>query len=333
LTSLKTVEAPARDKAALELGSNALNLALLEERDLCRFDVPAGGQPMYQLEVPRIKKGQHSRLTKRRSISWQLGELLSALIEENHQKYREPDPERPIFCLEKDPRRSRDAKHDPLSRFKYHLASDGLTWLLRRFAKKAGIVSHRTGQLLQLTPRRLRYTFAVRLVRQGAPASVLAELLDHSDLSCVLVYLNSGPDVIKRLDMALGHYLDPLVRRFMGQVVEVEDSTKMPIFGDSPTLLNLGGLGKCNSTTWCDLNPPLACYVCPHFHAIRSGPHKQLLEEIEKRQRKLDEIGGHNPRNRMPRQLDEVKVAIEEVIRECEKPRIVARQTKDRRAS
>jgi integrase len=337
LTSLKTLEAPARDKAAvwlcLELGSNALNLALLEERDLCRFDVPAGGQPMYQLEVPRIKKGQHSRLTKRRSISWQLGELLSALIEENHQKYREPDPERPIFCLEKDPRRSRDAKHDPLSRFKYHLASDGLTWLLRRFAKKAGIVSHRTGQLLQLTPRRLRYTFAVRLVRQGAPASVLAELLDHSDLSCVLVYLNSGPDVIKRLDMALGHYLDPLVRRFMGQVVEVEDSTKMPIFGDSPTLLNLGGLGKCNSTTWCDLNPPLACYVCPHFHAIRSGPHKQLLEEIENRQRKLDEIGGHNPSNRMPRQLDEVKVAIEEVIRECEKPRIVARQTKDRRAS
>ena len=70
-------------------------------------------------------------------------------------------------------------------------------------------------------------------------------------------------------------------------------------------------------------NPPLACYVCPHFHAIRSGPHKQLLEEIENRQRNLDEIGGQNPSNRMPRQLDEVKVAIEEVIRECEKPRIV----------
>jgi hypothetical protein len=52
---------------------------------------------------------------------------------------------------------------------------------------------------------------------------------------------------------AARYNLDPLVKRFMGQVVEVEDSTKMPIFGDSPTLLNLGGLGKCNSTTWCDL--------------------------------------------------------------------------------
>lgn len=123
--------------------------------------------------------------------------------------------------------------------------------------------------------------------------------------------------------MTLGQYLDPLVRRFMGQVVEADNPTQLPIFGDSPTLLNLGGLGKCNSTTWCDLNPPLACYVCPHFHAIRSGPHKQLLEEIENRQRNLDEIGGQNPSNRMPRQLDEVKVAIEEVIRECEKPRIV----------
>jgi hypothetical protein len=90
LTSLKTVEAPARDKAAvwlcLELGSNALNLALLEERDLCRFDAPAGGESMYQLDVPRIKKGQHARLTKRRSISLQLGELLSAWIEENRRK-------------------------------------------------------------------------------------------------------------------------------------------------------------------------------------------------------------------------------------------------------
>jgi hypothetical protein len=109
----------------------------------------------------------------------------------------------------------------------------------------------------------------------------------------------------------------------MGQVVEAENSTQLPIFGDSPTLLNLGGLGKCNSTTWCDLNPPLACYVCPHFHAMRSGPHKQLLQEIENRQRKLDAIGGQNPSNRMPRQLGEVIVAIEEVIRECDKPRIV----------
>jgi integrase len=334
ITSLKTVEAPTREKAAvwicLELGSNPLNVALLEERDLFRFDGPRGSEPIYQLDVPRVKKGHHSRLTKRRSISSHLGGLLNALIEENRQKYDEADPERPIFRLEK-PRKTRNDEHHPLARFKYHLSGDGFSHLLRQFAKKAGIISHRTGQILNLPPRRLRYTFAVRLVRQGAPASVLAELLDHSDLSCVLVYLNSGPGVIKRLDMALGHYLDPLVRRFMGQVVEVDNSTQLPIFGDSPTLLNLGGLGKCNSTAWCDLNPPLACYVCPHFHAIRSGPHKQLLEEIESRQRHLDEIGGQNPSNRMPRQLDEVKVAIEEVIRECDKPRIVLHAPSQRR--
>jgi hypothetical protein len=130
LTSLKTAEAPARDKAAvwlcLELGSNALNLVLLEERDLRRFDVPGAGEAIYQLDVPRIKKGQHSRVTKRRSISWQLGELLSALIEENRQKYGEPDPERPIFCLEKSPRESREGKPHPLTQFKHHLSSSGL---------------------------------------------------------------------------------------------------------------------------------------------------------------------------------------------------------------
>lgn len=51
-----------------------------------------------------------------------------------------------------------------------------------------GIISPRTGKVLQLYPYRLRYTFATRHANQGAPAAALADMLDHKGLESVRVY-------------------------------------------------------------------------------------------------------------------------------------------------
>src|SRR5690242_17076022 len=98
------------------------------------------------------------------------------------------------------------------------------------------------------------------MARQGAPPAVLAELLDHTDLQHVMVYVNSGPEAVGRLDQALDHQLRPVVSRFLGRLVDSERNAdrhepSARVYGTVPTLVNLGGIGTCGSRTWCNLYP------------------------------------------------------------------------------
>ena len=60
----------------------------------------------------------------------------------------------------------------------------------------------------------------------------------------------------------------------------------------------------------CRLFPPLSCYLCPSFAALRSGPHRELLESIENFIREWE---GRVDR-RILMQLDDVRFAISQVI-------------------
>ena len=51
---------------------------------------------------------------------------------------------------------------------------------------------------------------------------------------------------------------------------------------------------------------------------LRSG-RAFMLEELQRYQRQLEELGAGNASNRMPHQLDEVIGAVQEVIRLCAK--------------
>ena len=51
----------------------------------------------------------------------------------------------------------------------------------------------------------------------------------------------------------------------------------------------------------CRLLPPVSCYLCPSFAALRDGPHREMLGSIETF---LDEARDIRDR-RIPMQLDE----------------------------
>lgn len=77
----------------------------------------------------------------------------------------------------------------------------------------------------------------------------------------------------------------------------------------------MGGVGGCGRDSQkdglCDLFPPLSCYLCPFFAALRSGPHREVLGSLESYVRKNE--ASADPR--ILRQLDDIVIAIRTVLK------------------
>ncbi len=289
----------------LELGLNPNQAARLRNEDLISFDGDINGaiHSEYQLRVPRNKKRRPFRETKQRAISQRLAELLRFL-----------------------------QKGEPVDRLLHWLPARaptrGINEALRRFVCESNVVSIRTGELLNLSARRLRYTLGTEAAEQGASDYHVAELLDHSDISHVKVYRKTEPTIADRMERTLDPALAPLVKRFQGQVVDSDGEYPFvkippaPIPGlafhlpDYP--LDLGGIGWCGLDLGiyglCKKSPPLACYTCPKFAAWRDGPHKDVLHGLENATAALSEIAD----KRIPQELLETKTAVEQCIQQIE---------------
>ena len=62
----------------------------------------------------------------------------------------------------------------------------------------------------------------------------------------------------------------------------------------------------------CRLLPPVSCYLCPSFAALSDGPHQEMLDSMEAFLRESEATSDR----RIQMQLDEVRVAIQQVIRQ-----------------
>jgi integrase len=289
----------------LELGLNPNQAARLRNEDLISFDGDINGaaHSEYQLRVPRNKKRRPFKETKQRAISQRLAELLKSL----HKG-------KPVDSL--------------LHWLPARTPSLGINEAFRRFVCKSNIMSPRTGGLLKLHARRLRYTLATEAAEQGASDYHVAELLDHSDISHVEVYRKTEPTIADRMERTLDPSLAPLVKRFQGQVV---DSAGEYPFGKIPPApipgaafhlpdypLDLGGIGWCGldlkTYGLCKKSPPLACYTCPKFAAWRDGPHKDVLHGLENATTALSEIADR----RIPQELLDTKTAVQQCVQQIE---------------
>jgi integrase len=298
----------------LETGARAAQLIMLEEQDFHVSQSP-DGQSFYSLTVPRAKRrivgGQEK---KQRRISTTLGQAIEQLIEENHRTYGEHGPQMPLLCSDQKPKLLTEPMKD---RYGLHLRSLQFLKLVRGYPLCARIVSPRTGSLLHLTPRRLRYTFGTRLAEQGTPARMIAEMFDHSSLDSVSIYVKSTGNFVDRLNAALGgnDLYTTVIDRFLGKLTThtgQEDPHRI-IPGLTPTRKSLGGIGVCGSDSLCSLYPPLSCYVCPKFHAWADGPHEEMLRELEVYLQQLTASSG-NPSDRIPHQLQDVIVSIQSLL-------------------
>jgi integrase len=299
----------------LELGARPIQIVALEEQDF-KVMVGPNGVLFYSLDVPRAKQrtvGAPEK--KRRRVSSTLGKLIEELIESNHRRYGNRGPEMPILCAT---RLSQKRLTEELKvKYELHVKVIAFNYHVQSYAKSAKLISPRTGQILNLTAMRLRYTFFTLLAEQGTSTVQLAELADHSNTSSIQVYVGSTGNVVDRLNAALGkdeHY-SGIILRFRGDIVAraENESEGAIIFGSTPTLKNLGGIGVCGANFLCNLYPPLSCYICPKFQAWLDGPHEQLLLELETYVRGLIEKSA-NPSDRIPYQLAEVMLAVRQLL-------------------
>lgn len=289
----------------LELGINPYATMQILNKDFKRYD--GQSEVYYHVNVPRIKKRTVHRETKQRPISKELGRLLETLQQGGSEDFL-------FYWL---PQGSAD---------------QAIIYAMRRFVEMTNLESSRTGTLLNLHPRRFRYTLATHMAEEGASKFHIAEVLDHSDLQNTHVYTQTVSSIAELVANATDPTLGPVVRRFLGKIV---DSTKTQASEGSvnaavPALiphlslpmLNTGGVGMCGRDVrkdgLCRLLPPLSCYRCSFFAALRTGPHKEMLESIEVFIQDIRE----SVDARILKQLDEVRIAIMEVVEVLEVKKI-----------
>jgi integrase len=299
------------------LGRNPANFCLLQEQDLVTFKADGVEATAYEVMVPRIKKSRAREREefKRQKLTPQIAQLVQQLIAENATSRPMPaDTPKWLF------RRATAHSHSVNSEdgeFSYVMYVDEFTVMIANAIKKLGIKSTVTGKPLKMTTRRLRYTYATRLVDEGISHRGLAEALDHTDLQHILVYFNARSNIVRRIDAAIALQIAPLARAFAGEIVSSESDAvrgKDPasrIFRENTVVGKLEGIGSCASFSFCGLGPPIACYTCRKFQPWRGARHEELLNDLlEDRERKFE--SGMDPR--MVKLLDPTIYAVAEVV-------------------
>jgi hypothetical protein len=112
---------------------------------------------------------------------------------------------------------------------------------------------------------------------------VIAELLDHTDLQNVGVYVSATSEIIERIDRAVAIKLAPLAQAFAGILVDGKTEQDVPhglrIVAPKQSQ-GFAPVGSCGQHGFCGFAAPIACYTCSSFHAWLDGPHEEILEYL-----------------------------------------------------
>jgi integrase len=198
--------------------------------------------------------------------------------------------------------------------FEWHLLPGAISRRVSACLEGLNVYSERTGLPLKLGPVRLRRTIGTRAAAEGRGVMVIAELLDHSDLQSVGVYVEARPDIIDRLTEAMASALAPLAQAFAGELVDPETDVLNPggRIAD-PRFGSRKPLGKCGASGACKLAAPTGCYTCHNFRAWRDGPHRAVLSHLLAERARLKEVGDL----RIAAVNDRAILAVAEVVALC----------------
>jgi hypothetical protein len=257
--------------------------------------------------------------TVRRPLSLELGRAIEAhLVRNQYRLGRIPSPNSPLIIRTR--RRAIVGTGDE-RKLDDHVPVGKLQAILREYPYEHELVSPRTNEILNLTARRLRYSYATRLAELGTPVNELAALLDHSDNRSALVYYKPSPKAARRLDGALNYSAGRVWTWFKGRPPvdkPANESEVTEVLAQTPTLRPQGSIGACGANLLCSLNPPYSCYVCPKFQPWRDAPHRELLKDVQDEQKRLREFSGNNPSYPIPSALDQIERALADLIASLE---------------
>ena len=312
---------------SIAFGRNPANLTFLRESDFARL-APEQDDPCCIIRMPRIKK----RFISPRDdlldeyLDPYFGLLIEQLLERSKliplsfagREFIAAE-ERPLL-INMNGNKAAILSNDIDNVF--NLTSNGISRLLTAFVRRHNIISPLTGELLHVTPRRLRYTLATGLAAEGVSKRELARILDHSDTQTVSVYFEMASKVIEHLDKATAKGFSKYLGFFKGKLIDSDEDAvngdrddKQLVFADEHNSSSQSEIGVCGAVSVCHLDPPYSCYLCPKFQPYRHADHEHVLECLlanrEERIKKYEDA-------RLGIQLDEVIAAVAQVAKLCE---------------
>ena len=286
------------------------------------------GEIIYLLNVPRAKQRamQFRCEFKQFAITDELWTVLNeqakqmiAHIEkllgfdlQDHDRLELPlFPDDDSFLHIKSPKELRNLQKTDKLHIKSHLISD----VTKKIVKMGEVYSERTGELINISAKRFRYTIGTRAAREGFGIMTIAELLDHSDNQNAGVYIENIPEHVEKLDQAVGQFLAPYAQAFSGVLIDSEKDAKRGSDLSSRVKIDGKGVGNCGSYGFCGANVPIPCYTCTHFQPWLDGPHQIVLDELIAERERLIKVTGDN---QVAAVNDRSIFAVAEVIRCCE---------------
>ena len=270
----------------LTLGTNPRNMCLLQWKD---FSVLSNaGYSLYRISVPRIKKRFRNRVEFReRELDSRVGKLIQEFKSYQNSEY--------VFV---------NSSGLPLTIQALRLE------LQSYFAR---VFSGTSLEGVIISPRRLRYTFATRLVMSGVSKERLADLLDHSDLQHVQVYFDLRHKIKGFLTEAENGKLGKLFGKFEGTLHPENTNLNKDIryFSDKLKV----PVGNCGSGSSCELLPPYSCVTCKMFNAFEDSLewYETMLKDLLSwRQDRLDTFAEND---KIHTQMDEVISALKDLVK------------------
>lgn len=286
------------------------------------------GEPMFLIHIPRAKqRGEVFRDSfKTFAMSLELWTVLSAQRKnsiasvERTLGYELQEADRAMLPLFPDltpfeAGQSVVELRSLLATDHMHLPSAQITATLKKVVTAAGVVSERTGQLLVVVATRFRYTKGTRAAREGFGLMVIAELLDHTDIQNVEVYVKNVPEHAQALSKAMALQLAPYAQAFQGVLVDREADAKRGSDLSSRVRFKGQSMATCGQYGVCGANAPIPCYTCIHFQPWLDGPHEEVLADLLAERDRVQQITGDAA---MAAVNDRTVFSVIDVIQRCE---------------
>jgi len=174
--------------------------------------------------------------------------------------------------------------------------------------------SERTGEFINFTSRRFRYTKGTNLARRGITGVALAHALDHTDTQNIDVYTANTEEMAAQIDLIMAPFLAPLAQAFAGVLIDTErDALRATDPHSRVKNSSSNAVGNCGTHAFC-ASGYRACYTCGNFQPWRDAPHEDVLQEIQEERGRQAELG-ISPN--VIQSTDRLLLAVQQVVLLC----------------
>ncbi|WP_375170820.1 site-specific integrase [Marinobacter sp.] len=203
---------------------------------------------------------------------------------------------------------------------------------LRTLVRNARLISPRTGEVINLTPYRIRHTGGTAMALQGIPREQIQEILEHdSPFTCDAYIQAVGSDLVpaleKATDRGVGEVFAILSEAYFFKGTITADIGKKAITiptvnlhepsVDAPPMPAV--VGGCRKQGACTKHPFWACYNgCPYFLAWKDADHRKSLDYVESELTRWGKAEGGRERSKLSKDFDRIAASIQEVVQQVE---------------